>query len=153
MWGTVPLGSCFGIPVRLHRELFPLPFLTAGVLWDVSLKRQSISESFGALAVLFLATLVLAVISQAFIDGYRVLWAIILFGPVLLFTVYIHELGHCFATQQVRLPPAFHRTFISSKLYHDQHTCFRIANTCAQVGAEVHSILLWAPGRPRVCGA
>ena len=51
--------------------------------------------------MLFLVTLVLAVISQAVGDGYAMLLATVVFGPVLLFTVLIHELGRCLAARKV----------------------------------------------------
>ncbi|EIE24679.1 hypothetical protein COCSUDRAFT_65471 [Coccomyxa subellipsoidea C-169] len=66
---TIPLGSLFGIPVRLH--------------------------------FLFVVALFLAVLSQAFVSAQSVAWAVVLFGPILLLTVYIHELGHCLASRKV----------------------------------------------------
>ena len=53
------------------------------------------------LHVLFFVTILLAVISQAWISGYAVGWAVVLAGPVLLITIYLHELGHCLASKAV----------------------------------------------------
>ncbi len=53
------------------------------------------------LHVLFFVTLLLAVISQAWISVYAVAWAVVLAGPVLLITIYLHELGHCIASKAV----------------------------------------------------
>ncbi|BDA42636.1 probable zinc metalloprotease Rip3 [Coccomyxa sp. Obi] len=66
---SIPLGSLFGIPVRLH--------------------------------LLFILTLFLAILSQAYVSAQSVGWAVLLFGPILLLTVYIHELGHCWASRKV----------------------------------------------------
>ncbi len=54
-----------------------------------------------AVAVLFVVALFLAVLSQAFVSAQSVAWAVVLFGPILLLTVYIHELGHCLASRKV----------------------------------------------------
>jgi hypothetical protein len=53
------------------------------------------------LAVLFIAALLLAILSQAFVSAWSVGWAVLLFGPILLLTVYVHELGHCLASRAV----------------------------------------------------
>lgn len=53
------------------------------------------------LHVLFFVTLLLAVISQAWVGPYYVAWAVVLAGPVLLVTIYLHELGHCLASKMV----------------------------------------------------
>ena len=50
--------------------------------------------------MLFLATFALALVSQVY-DGYRVLLAAVIFGPVLLLTILVHELGHCLASRKV----------------------------------------------------
>ncbi|KAK9816996.1 hypothetical protein WJX72_008022 [[Myrmecia] bisecta] len=70
--GTVPLGSIFGIPIRLH--------------------------------MLFGAAVILAVLGQVQNSWHHVLWALLMFGPILLLTVLIHELGHCWATRKVGAP-------------------------------------------------
>ena len=54
-------------------------------------------------AVLFFVTLLLAAISQAWVSAYAVAWAVALAGPVLLVTIYLHELGHCLASKMVSL--------------------------------------------------
>ncbi len=51
-------------------------------------------------AVLFFGIFVLALISQVN-DGFRVLWAALIFGPILLLTILVHELGHCLASRKV----------------------------------------------------
>ena len=54
-----------------------------------------------AVAVLFILALFLAILSQAYVSAQSVGWAVVLFGPILLLTVYIHELGHCWASLKV----------------------------------------------------
>ena len=51
---------------------------------------------------LFFITLLLAALSQAWVSPYAVGWAVVLAGPVLLVTIYLHELGHCLASKAVR---------------------------------------------------
>ena len=97
-WGTIPLGSVFGIPVRLHGECLGMSRL-------YKLQRARAVDPHSVLlpaAVLFLGTFALALISQVN-DGYRVLWAAVIFGPVLLLTILVHELGHCLASKKVLL--------------------------------------------------
>ena len=50
---------------------------------------------------LFFITLLLAALSQAWVSGYAVGWAVVLAGPVLIVTIYLHELGHCLASKAV----------------------------------------------------
>lgn len=69
MAGSMPLGTLFGIPVRLHLLFFFV--LGAQLLGSIF---------YGAPVV--------------------VLWFILL-GPVLLITIFVHELGHCFAARCV----------------------------------------------------
>lgn len=54
-----------------------------------------------AVAVLFILALFLAILSQVYVSAQSVGWAVLLFGPILLLTVYIHELGHCWASHKV----------------------------------------------------
>lgn len=53
------------------------------------------------LHVLFFVTMLLAILSQAWVGPYAVAWAVTLAGPVLLVTIYLHELGHCLASKAV----------------------------------------------------
>ncbi len=55
------------------------------------------------LHVLFFITMLLAILSQAWVGPYAVAWAVTLAGPVLLVTIYLHELGHCLASKAVRV--------------------------------------------------
>ncbi|KAI3429743.1 hypothetical protein D9Q98_010058 [Chlorella vulgaris] len=68
---SLPLGSIAGIPVRLH-VTFPLLFV-------MGLLAEAASYSW---------------------SGASVGWAAIMYGPVLLGTVLLHELGHCLAARQ-----------------------------------------------------
>ena len=50
--------------------------------------------------MLFFVTMMLAILSQAikpYGTGMSIAWAVVLFGPILLVTIYIHELCHCLA--------------------------------------------------------
>lgn len=58
------------------------------------------------LHVLFFVTMLLAILSQAWVGPYAVAWAVTLAGPVLLVTIYLHELGHCLASKAVRVMQA-----------------------------------------------
>ena len=49
----------------------------------------------------FVAALLLPAFFEIWNSWYAVLWALIIYGPVLLITVFLHELGHCLATRQV----------------------------------------------------
>ena len=49
----------------------------------------------------FVAALLLPAFFEIWNSWFAVLWAIIIYGPVLLITVFLHELGHCLATRQV----------------------------------------------------
>ena len=59
------------------------------------------------LHVLFFVTMLLAILSQAWVGPYAVAWAVTLAGPVLLVTIYLHELGHCLASKAVRVMQAY----------------------------------------------
>ncbi|KAK9834960.1 hypothetical protein WJX81_000023 [Elliptochloris bilobata] len=50
---------------------------------------------------LFFVTLLLPMFFQAWVSWIGVLWAFVIFGPVLFVTILLHELGHCLATRQV----------------------------------------------------
>lgn len=49
----------------------------------------------------FVAALLIPAFFEIWNSWYAVLWALIIYGPVLLMTVFLHELGHCLATRQV----------------------------------------------------
>ena len=52
-------------------------------------------------AVLFLVAVFLAVLSSSTDYWQNMVWAVILYGPILLVTVLLHELGHCLASRWV----------------------------------------------------
>jgi len=75
--------------------------------------------------------------------------AFIVYGPVLFVTVFLHELGHCFATRQVSDPPSREGPPARSgtPCHHQTHWWPRSTVVSdAQVGGAVHGILLWPLG-------
>lgn len=50
---------------------------------------------------LFVVLLVLQVALGAFVGGWYALTSFLVMGPILLFTILVHELGHCLAARQV----------------------------------------------------
>ncbi len=87
---------------------------------------------------LFFITLLLAALSQAWVSGYAVGWAVVLAGPVLLITIYLHELGHCLASKAVSL--------ICQRLTMPVRT-----RCIPEVGKEVHQLsgFVWKPSHCR----
>ena len=105
-----------------------------------------------AVAVLFVVALFLAILSQAFVSAQSVAWAVVLFGPILLLTVYIHELGHCLASRQVpkgtHHTPQFKYLLASLCTTNIKRSCRHVAGGCR---CARHSPL--ATGRTGLCGA
>ena len=52
-------------------------------------------------AVLFLVAVLLGVLSGSTDYWQNMVWAAVLYGPILLVTVLLHELGHCLASRWV----------------------------------------------------
>ena len=103
---TVPLGSIAGIPIRLHgeetpgRHLCSLLSLNPGEpAW--ALQRSSWAVTPAVRAVLFLVAVFLGVLNSSTDYWQNMVWAVILYGPILLVTVLLHELGHCLASRWV----------------------------------------------------
>lgn len=103
---TVPLGSIASIPIRLHGEESParrlcslLSLSPRGPAW--ALQCLSCAVTLAMHAVLFLVAIFLGVLSSSTDYWQNIVWASLLYGPILLVTVLLHELGHCLASRWV----------------------------------------------------
>ena len=97
--GSVSLGSIASIPVRLHGKTHR-PLRPHRLCTQLTCSSELTFKYCCFCAVTFPVVLLFSLLSQSPWNLATLAWASLLYGPVLLVTVLIHELGHSLAARR-----------------------------------------------------